>query len=496
MSTLKKLASQTAVYGLSQIIGRFLNYLLVPLYTGIFAPEQYGVVTEMYAYVTFFIVLLTYGMETAFFRFSEKSPDRNKVFGTATTSILISSGVFALLGLVFAQPVADMLRYPDHPEYIRWFVMILALDAIVAIPFARLRQLNKPLKFATVKLLNIGINVGLNLFFLLGCPAILQSSNLEFMHGFIDTIYNYDIGIGYIFISNLIASLITVPLLAKELSGAKYGLDKKLWKEMFLYALPLMVVGFAGMINETLDRVILKYLLPPETAMHDLGVYGAVYKLSMLMTLFIQAYRYAAEPFFFNYAKNSDSRVMYSRIMNIFVIICCVVFLGVTLFLDFFKHFLQNEAFWEGLKVVPVLLLANMFLGIYINLSIWYKLGDKTNLGARISIMGAGVTIVLNLLLIPILGYMGSAWATLAAYLTMAVLNYLYGQKHYPIPYDLKKIGLFIGSSIALYFIGRLVSNSITDTSAKYAVNAVLLMAFVVAAYISERPNKVVNSPE
>lgn len=496
MSTLKKLASQTAVYGLSQIIGRFLNYLLVPLYTGIFAPEEYGVVTEMYAYVTFFIVLLTYGMETAFFRFSGKLEDDNKVFGTATTSILISSGLFAVIGLAFAQPVADMLRYPNHAEYIRWFVMILALDAIVSIPFARLRQQNKPLKFAAVKLLNIGVNVGLNLFFLLGCPAILKSDGFAFMHGFVNTVYNPEMGIGYIFISNLIASLITVPLLAKELAGVKYGLDKKLWKEMFTYALPLMVVGFAGMINETLDRAILKYLLPRETAMHDLGVYGAVYKLSMLMTLFIQAYRYAAEPFFFSYAKNKDSGAMYARIMNIFVIICCVVFLSVTLFIDVFKHFLQDEAFWEGLHVVPILLLANMFLGIYINLSIWYKLGDKTNLGARISLMGAGVTILLNFSLIPVWGYVGSAWATLAAYFTMAVLNYIYGQKHYPIPYNLLKILTYIGLSILLYVVSWQASSYMPNSTTVYVLNAVLLLLFVGIAYFSERPNKIVNLPE
>lgn len=483
MNPLKKLASQTAVYGLSQIVGRFVNYLLVPLHTALFDTAEFGVNTLMYSYVTFFNVLLTYGMETAFFRFSQKQDNPAQVYSTALTSLISSSLFFGLLFGVFSPQIASVINVPEHPEYVVYFTAIIALDAISSVPFAYLRQQNKALKFAIVKNINIFTNILLNLYFLLLCPYVQKE------YGTLLPLYNGTVNIGYIFLANLIASIVTIPLLWKEILAIRNAsFNKTLWREMLIYGLPLMVVGFAGMINETLDRIIISYVYTDvQEGLRATGIYGANYKLSILMSLFIQAFRYAAEPFFFNHAKDNDKRHIYATVMNYFTLVCLVLFLTVTLYIDVFKHFINNR-YWEGLHVVPVLLLANMFLGIYYNLSIWYKLSDNTNKGAMISTAGALITILANIILVPLWGYTGSAWATLICYVSMAVICYFMGAKYYPIPYQVKRLMGYVGFALVLYFVSTYLP--FAAGYVKYASSAILLLIFVVVAFLLERKNK------
>jgi O-antigen/teichoic acid export membrane protein len=484
LNPLKKLASQTAVYGLSQIVGRFVNYLLVPLHTALFDTAEFGINTLMYSYVTFFNVLLTYGMETAFFRFSQKQDNPAQVYSTALTSLISSSLFFGLMFGVFSPQIASFINIPEHPEYVVYFTAIMALDAISAVPFAYLRQQNKALKFAIVKNINIFTNILLNLYFLMLCPYVQKE------YGTLLPMYDGNINIGYIFIANLIASIITIPLLWKEILAIRNAsFNKILWREMLVYGLPLMVVGFAGMINETLDRIIISYVYTDvQEGLRATGIYGANYKLSILMSLFIQAFRYAAEPFFFNHAKDNDKRHIYATVMNYFTLVCLVLFLTVTLYIDVFKHFINNR-YWEGLHVVPILLLANMFLGMYFNLSIWYKLSDNTNKGAMISTIGALITILANIVLVPLWGYTGSAWATLICYVSMAVICYVMGAKYYPIPYQVKRLIGYVGFALVLFFVAKYLP--FETGFIKYASSTVLLLIFMVVAFLLERKNKI-----
>lgn len=462
MSQLKKLAGQTAIYGLSSIIGRLLNYLLVPLYTRIFDPAAYGVVSEFYAYVTFLMILYTYGMETALFHFSHKRPDAEKVYGNGLTTLLLSSSLLSGALILFSAPLSSYLGYAEHPEYITWFALILAFDALTALPFAKLRLEGKAKQFAGLKLLNIFVNIGLNLFFLLALPHLAKANP----DGFFAGIYNPGMGVGYVFLANLLASGITFLLLMPHYKRANSSPDWHTVKEMLVYAWPLLIAGFAGMINETLDRAVLKYLVTDRaSAMEQLGIYSACYKLSILMTLFVQTFRYAADPFFFAQQHKEDSRKLFARIMNYFVLTCSVIFLGVMLFIDVVKLFI-GEKFHSGLKVVPILLLANLCLGIYLNLSMWYKLSGKTRYGAWLSILGATVTIAFNFLLIPQLGYVGAAWATLICYSLMMVASYVKGQAVYHIPYQLNKLLVCIGLSIALWLIDAQIVSHVPMTIA------------------------------
>lgn len=447
---LKRLAGQTAIYGLSSIIGRLLNYLLVPIYTRVFLPEEYGIVTELYGYVGFFIIIFTYGMETAFFRYVKEKVEANKVLSTALLSLIFSTVFFASLLILFAQPIANLIGYPQNSEYIIWLTLILAFDTLSAIPFAHLRYQEKPIRFATIKLLNIFTAIILILFFVKGCP--MWVADYPFLH----TIYDPTIGVGYIFLGNLAASLLTIILLLPDFKSVTWTFDKVLWKKMMGYALPLVLVGFAGIINEMLDRVLLKHLLPYDltTNMAKLGIYGACYKLSILMTLFIQAFRFAGEPFFFAQSSQSNAKEVYAMVMKYFVAFLGLVFLGVTVFLDIAKYFIGTN-YHEGLVVVPILLLANLFLGIYYNLSMWYKLTNKTIIGAYIAIFGAAITVALNVLLIPSMGYVGSAWATLICYVLMVGISYVLCQKYYPIPYNVQAIGQYLLVAIALFFVDK-----------------------------------------
>lgn len=456
MSIFKKLASQTAIYGLSSIFGRFLNYLLVPLYTYYFTAAEYGVVSEFYAYAGFFSVLLLFGFETGYFRFRNKENAENsakdKTYSTALLFIIFINLSFFGLILFINPQLSAALNYAHHPEYVRWFSLILILDAIGAIPFARLRAENKAWRFAGIKVIEIMTTIFLSLFFIVYCPKNIT----DYSHPILDFIYQPTIGVGYIFIANLIASMVKFLLLIPQLKGLIWGFDWLLFKKLLRYCLPMAIIGFAGIINEMLDRALLKHLLPydVQTNMKMLGVYSACYKLSILMTLFIQAFRYAAEPFFFAYADKNDAKAIYANVLKYFVIFCVFIFLLVTLYIDFFKYFIGKE-FRAGLEVVPILLMANLCLGIYVNLSIWYKLTDRTGLGALVSIAGACLTVVLNWYWIPHYGYVGSAWATLACYASMASISYLLGQFYYPVAYQIKRILAYISLGVGLYFANQ-----------------------------------------
>jgi len=449
LSALRKLASQTAIYGISSILGRFLNYLLVPLYTYSFSPAEYGVVSELYAYAGFFSVLLIFGLETGYFRFrGQEDAPSERVYSTTLGFVVAANMVFLAIVLAFNTSIADTLRYPGHPEYIRYFALILTLDAIAAIPFARLRAENRALRFATIKIIEILLTVMLNLFFIVLCRGAYIDAPTSFLAQF----YDPAIGVAYIFVANLIASAFKWMLLMPQFRGLLNGFDPAIFKKMIAYSLPMVVIGFAGIINEMLDRILLKFLLPYDlqTNLGLLGIYSACYKLSILMTLFIQAFRYAGEPFFFAHAVKENAAQTYADVMKYFVIFCVLIFLLVTLYLDFFQYFIGAE-FRAGLAVVPILLLANLCLGVYVNLSIWYKLTDRTVLGAAVSLGGAFLTGVLNVWWIPIMGYMGSAWATLVCYGAMAVASYLLGRRYFPVPYPLKRIFGYIVLGLFLF---------------------------------------------
>ena len=419
MNPLKQLAGQTAIYGLSSIVGRLLNYLLVPLYTRYFIPAEYGVVTELYAYVAFLVIILTYGLETAFFRFSQKKYDKDLVYSTSLISLIISSILFVFIMISSQQTIANWLEYPQNPEYVMWFALIIGLDAVSSISFAKLREQEQAARFALVRLVNIFINIGLNLFFIIYCPYALENGLPT--TDFVNSVYDPSIGVGYIFIANLFASVVTILMLLPEMIKSSWNFNSALWKKMMWYALPLFVAGLAGMTNETIDRILLKQLLPEGVdKMAAIGIYGAFYKISIIMILFIQTFRFAAEPFFFSQEKQHNSRKIYADVLKYFTILASLIFLVVMLYIDVVKHFIGSSFHSEsGIKIVPILLLANLFLGIYYNLSVWYKLTDKTAYGAILSVFGALITLVLNILLIPAIGFVGSAWATLGCYFSI-----------------------------------------------------------------------------
>lgn len=483
MSLIARLASQTAVYGLSSIFGRFLNYLLVPLYTYRFSAAEYGVISEFYAYAGFFGVFLLFGFETGYFRFRGK--DRNgadPAFSSALAFIAAVNIAFLTVALCNRQALAELLRYPLHSDYVVYFALILSLDAIAAIPFARLRAEEKAFRFAGIKLAEILLAVLLNLFFVLWCPKLYGT-------GFGQRVlfwYDPQMGVGYIFIANLIASAFKFCLLTPQWRGLT-GIDPALCRRMLNYSAPLVVIGCAGIINEMLDRALLKYLLPHDirTNLKLLGIYSACYKLSILMSLFIQAFRYAVEPFFFNYADQADARRIYANILHYFVLFCVFIFLAVTLFIEFFQYFIGPE-FRAGLDVVPILLLANLCLGIYVNLSIWYKLTDHTLLGAGVALFGACLTIALNLDWIPRFGYHGSAWATLVCYAAMAWLSYALGRHYYPVPYPVGRITAYVTLGCALYYLKlRLLKLYACPPG---LTGAALLATYLLIAALLEKP--------
>ena len=452
MASIKQLLNQTAIYGFSSVLGRVLNFLLVPIYTSVFEKEEYGEITILYSLVAMFNVFLSYGMETSFFNFINKK-DNSKVFSTAFISIVSTSLSFLVFGLIFTKDIADILNFNAHPEYIMFLIWVLVFDAITVIPFAKLRFENKAFRFAIIRLTTIGLNIGLNLVLIYIVPKLIENGvNFgEYTEVFATPT------IKIVFLSNFVSSLATLLMLTPTITNSYWSFDKYLLKKMLSYGWPILIAGTAGIINEAMDKQLLLYMLPEDIAKGEIGIYAANYKISIFMTLFIQAFRMGVEPFFFSKAKDKDAKETYAYVMNFFVAIMSVLFLFLMVNLDLFKHFIRNEEMWKGLDVVPILLLANLSLGIYLSLSVWYKINDKTKYGALFSILGAIITIAVNIWLIPILGFYGSAWATLAAYGSMMLMSYFVGQKVYPIPYNTKKLSFYL---ILAIFLG-LVSNKI-----------------------------------
>jgi O-antigen/teichoic acid export membrane protein len=481
VGALKKLAGETAIYGMSSIVGRFLNWWLVPYYSRIFLPEEYGVVTNLYSYVAFLLVILTFGMETGFFRYANKTKDHDRIYSTSAFALFGSSLLFVLIAYVFASYFGSFLDYPNSEKYVKWLAIIVALDAGTAIPFANLRQEGKAIRFATLKMVNIFFNIFFNLFFLSFCPYILKS-NPESILKFI---YNPEFGVGYVFIANLIASVITLIMLLPEIRKIKLMFDWQIFREMFWYSFPILLVGIFGMVNQNIDKILIPELVPvDQKPMEQLGIYGANYKLAVLMNMFIQAFRYSFEPFFFNHHKNSNSRLIYAKVMKYFVIFGLLIFLGITLFIDVFKILIGRE-YHSGLRVVPLVLMANLFMGIYFNLSLWYKLSDKTWMGAWIAGIGAVLTIVTNVIFIPSNGYMGSAYAVLFCFVIMTVISYVVGQKYYKVEYELKRILMYIGIAIAFYYLSSWFHFS--KLFFQYVLNISLFLAFLMIIFLAEK---------
>jgi O-antigen/teichoic acid export membrane protein len=449
MSLLKKLAGETAIYGLSSIVGRFINFLLVPLYTRMFSPTEYGVVSELFSYAGFIMVLFSYRLESAFFRFGNEEKERANAYSTALLSLLGTTAVLLSLLLLFSDNIADALDYGKHPEYIRYFALILALDCVSELPFARLRLEQKPVRFVIAKFLNIGVNVSLNLFWIVFCPWAVSNG-----HDWVRAVWSPQVGVGYVFLANVVASAVTLLFLLPQMLGISHRFDKVLWKKMMAYSWPLVITGFAGIVNEMLDRAIMVRLLPgtEEANRAQLGIYSANYKLAMLISLFTQAYRYAAEPFFFRTSSDGDALRIQANATKWFTIAGSVGMLGILLYLDILKDFLGTK-FHLGLHIVPILLLANLFLGLFYSFSVWYRLKDKTKVGAWIGIGGALLTVVLNVWWVPLMGYVGAAWATLVCYACMAGATWYLGKDIHPVPYPLLRIALFVAVALGLYAV-------------------------------------------
>ncbi|MBX2890871.1 MAG: polysaccharide biosynthesis protein [Saprospiraceae bacterium] len=485
MSLIKKLAGETALYGLSSIIGRLLNMLLVPFYTRVLATtNEYGAVIDLYATSAFLMVLFSYRMESAFFRFGTPQEARERVYSTGMLSLMGTTAAFAATLLVFAQPIADVLEYPQHPEYVRWFALILAFDCLAELPFARLRLEQRPKRFVFIKLTNISVNIGMNLFWLVFCPWAAGKGV-----GWVHAVWSPGLGVGYIFLSNLVASLVTLLLLSPQLRAVRWSFDKALWAKMMAYAAPLIIVSFAGIVDEMFSRSMLKYLLPgtPQENLADVGIFGANYKLAALITLFTQAYRYAAEPFFFRHAGDKDTLRTQAQVTLWFTIAAAVGMLGILLFLDLVKYFIGTK-YHGGLHVVPILLTANLLLGVYYNFSIWYRLKDRTGLGAWISIAGAVITVALNLILIPKFGYTGAAWVTLTCYTFMCWATWFTGKKHYPVPYPLGRMLFYVAVALGLFALGKLLEATLpAQPILLWAGRAVLFGSYLALIYHLEK---------
>jgi O-antigen/teichoic acid export membrane protein len=488
-SPLKSLAGQTMVYGMGTIVPRLLNYMLVPIYTRVFEDQAtYGQVTELYAYIAFLMVLLTYGMETAFFRFAQKN-DPQKVFNNAMSAIIISTVVFLAGVCLFYKTLASWMQYDGNSEYILIVAFIVAFDAVSAIPFAMLRKLNKARKFAMIRLVNVLITILLNFITILIFPRFFTTIATQFFG-------DESSLVAWVLISNLLASLLSLMMLGKILKSFKWSFEQNYLLPMLRYAWPVLIIGLAGMVNEMLDKILLKYLLDPgEQPMVQLGIYGANYKLGVLMTLFIQMFRYAAEPFFFAEAEKKDAPELFARVMNFFVISGIIIFLGVSLYMDIFKH-LIGEKYRDGLSIVPIVLIANLLNGVYYNLAIWYKLTDKTLSGAYIAMGGALITIVLNFLLIPVFGYVGAAWTHLVTYFLMMMISFFWGQKVFWIPYNVSRIGGYFALGIGLFAVSILLPEM--HMVLKLLIHSILFLIFILSVSFIEKidlkPSKILKN--
>jgi O-antigen/teichoic acid export membrane protein len=478
-SGLKRLAGETAVYGLSSIIGRFVNWLLVPFYARVLdGTGEFGVYTNLYAWVAFLLTILTYGMETGFFRFinrkEETKPDR--VYATTLFSIAVSSSIFILLAFVFLQPVSDALGYADRPEYLGMMLSVVAVDAFCCIPFAYLRYKRRAIRFASLKLFSIVLNIVLNLFFFLACPW-LMSHNPSTVEWF----YVPGYGVGYAFVANVFTTAVTFLLLLPDIRPAlHFRPNMRLLRRMLKYSFPILILGIAGILNQTADKILFPFLFADrEYAQEQLGIYGACFKIAVVMVMFVQAFRYAYEPFVFARHKAGDHRRAYADAMKYFVLIALVIFIGVMFYLDILKYFV-TPAYYPGLRVVPIVMLGELFFGIYFNLSFWYKLTDKTHWGAYFSIVGFLITISIIIGFAPTYGYMACAWASLICNAVMMLLSYFFGRQYFPIPYEMKTIGMYSLAAAVVYAAGMLPD--ITGEAARLIWRTLLLLLFIAAA--------------
>ena len=462
MAGLKSLAKDTAIYGVSSIVGRFLNYLLVPIYT-ISMPAStggYGVITNMYAITALLLVLLTCGMETGFFRFANKGDDDPiRVYSTTLLTVGSISLSFLAVCLLFLKPIAGVMGYEEHPWYLGMMLIVIAMDAIQAIPFAYLRYKNRPIKFAALKMLFIFASIALNIVYFV------------FMKG---------TDVGAAFLINLICTSLVMVCLISELRGFRYTLDRDLVKRMFRYSFPILILGIAGILNQVVDKIIFPFVYPDEAeAAVQLGIYGATSKIAMIMAMFTQAFRFAYEPFVFGKSREKDNRQMYAQAMKFFIIFTLLAFLAVMFYLDILRYVIGRD-YWEGLKVVPIVMAAEMFMVVYFNLSFWYKLTDETKWGAYFSITACTIVILMNVFLIPVYGYVACAWAGFTGYAVAMLLSYFVGQKKYPINYDLKSIGGYVLLALVIYAVGEWMP--LENTVLRLLFRTVLLAVFI--AYI------------
>ncbi len=477
MNKMKTLAGETALYGLGSIIPRTLNFFLVVLHTRIFLPADYGIYINLYAWVAFLNVIYLFGMETAYFRFATKEgADEEKIFRVTQTFVIVISLLLSVLIIIFSGPIAEKFKLPNHTDFIMWLGILMFVDAAVSIPFARLRLQKKAGKFAAAKLVNVAIQVGLNLYFLLFA-------------------FDPSVGIGYILLANLIANLFYLLFFSRTLINWRPAWDRQLFISMFPYAYPVMLTGLAGMTNEMFSRITLERWLPEnfypgKSSEYALGVFGACFRFSVIMSLAVQAFRFAAEPFFFSNANNKNSPALFAKAHHYFTIVCCFILLSVVVNLDILKYLL-DETYWEGLGIVPILLVGYMFLGMYYNFSVWFKLTDKTYYGTLITAGGALLTIVLNFLLIPVFGYMGSSWATLLCYFAMAMTCYGLGQKYFPIPYRIANGFWYLFFTFLLIRASQKLN--IPDLIWSVSFHAFLILLFMLIVYWRER--KYWNSP-
>lgn len=481
MAELKSLAKDTAIYGMSSIVGRFLNYLLVPLYTAVLPASSggYGVVSNVYAYTALILVLLTFGMETGFFRFANKSDENpEKVY---TNTLLFVGGLsllFVILGMTFLHPIASFLEYPDHADYVGMMILVVALDSFQCVPFSYLRYKKRPIKFAVIKMLNIVGNIGLNLFFLLLCPWLYVHAPET-----VSWFYHPDYQVGYIFVSNLIMSVIQLFFFIPELRGFSYRADWQLIKRMVAYSFPILIFGLVGILNQTVDKMIYPFLFDDrQEGLVQLGIYSATSKVALVMAMFTQAFRYAYEPFVFGKNKDADNRKVYAAAMKYFFIFSLLAFLTVMGYMDLLRFMVARD-YWEGLSVVAIVMGAEIFKGIYFNLSFWYKLTDETHWGAYFSLIGCTVILALNVWLVPLYGYIASAWASVAGYGAITLLSYIIGQKKYPVIYPLKDMAVYLVLAAVLFVLSEVVS--VQHVILRLLYHTLLILIFV--AFIIKR---------
>ena len=475
MANLKSLAKDTAIYGMSSILGRFLNYLLVPLYTSNISAASggYGIITNLYAYTALLLVILTYGMETTFFRYANKTnEDPQKVYSSTLIMVGFTSLLFIVLVSIFLQPISGVMGYSDHSSYVWVMAATVSIDAFQCIPFAYLRYKKRPIKFAALKLLFIAFNIALNLLYFVVLPDLYKSYPDIIQH-----VYNPETGVGYAFYINLVCTASITFFFYKELTGFKYTFDKELAKRMLSYSWPILILGIAGILNQTADFILFPYLYKGSQAHQQLGIYGAASKIAMIMAMITQAFRYAYEPFVFGKGNDKDNRETYAVAMKYFIIFTLLAFLVVMGYINILRHIIGRD-YWEGLKVVPIVMAGTIMMGVYFNLSFWYKLIDKTIWGAYFSGIGCFVLILINIIFVPQYGYMACAWAGLIGYATAMTLSYFVGQKKYPINYPLKSIGIYVLMTV-FFFIAITYSNQHLPKIYALAVNTLIIFAFI-----------------